>query len=828
MSRRADASRRAVRRPVTDRWAFKPVALALLPLVVLATGALTAIVLAPPFIGAGLGVKELDRRLDAAGADFTKIPRFPQRSTIYANDGATVLARVYLDNREIVDLRDISKPAQKAVLAIEDSSFYEHGALNFSSMFRALVENLRAGEVVQGGSTITQQLVKQTLGLDPNDQSFERKFEEAALALQVEQKYTKRRIFAMYLNYVYFGNNVYGIGTASEFYFHKPASELTLAEGALLAGMIRAPAYYDPLERPRKAKLRRDDVLNRMMGLGPRWLDSEKGERIKKRPLGLAENIGKIRLPTPPFLVNYVKDQIVNDPEGWYRVLGKSPKERERALAEGGLDIITTLDPDWLKAANKAANAPWARTPLYPNHTPPADVGIVSVDVETGAIKTMLSGKNYLKDKVNTVTTPHKPGSSFKPYVLAAAFEQGIPPTATYSGVQGVIDDPRCFTQGEPWNVTNAEGSSRGNISLYEATADSVNAAFARLILDAGPQNTVDVAERMGVKSPLLPVCALATGSIGVSPLDQASGYQTLANGGVHCEPYAVAEVRRRDQVLFRHRPDCERVLSKTIANLITTMLEGVVTNGTAASVFSSGWGDWPLAGKTGTANDNTDVWFVGYTRQVSTAVWVGSQGTPYSLREFFGSDVFGSSVAAPIWKAFMLQVMTGVQPVSFPTPDLLQVPNVVGMTEAAARDVITGAGFGVATQVIDSYRPEGTVARQSPAGGTQTLKRATVTLSISTGVAPVTPVPKVTTLTVENATAVLSAANFFVEVVEEVVDDPALVGTVLRQSPKGGAPTAEGSTVTIIVGAERRGGGGGGGGGNGGGGGGGNGGNGD
>ncbi len=370
MARGNGASPRAPRGPFTDRWSFKPVAVVLLVTVVVATAGLTAIVIAPPFIGAGMGVKELERRLNAEGADFTRIPQFPQRSTIYANDGTTVLARIYLDNREIVRLEDISAPARKAVLAIEDSGFYDHGALNLASIFRAMVENAKAGTVTQGGSTITQQLVKQTLGLDPNDLSFERKFQEAALAIQVERRYSKDRILEMYLNYVFYGNNVYGIGTASEFYFHKPASELTLREGALLAGLIRAPAYYDPLERPRKAKLRRDDVLNRMIALGPSWLGEERGQRIKALPLGLPENVGKRTLPTPPFLVDYVRQQIEADPNGWYTVLGETPKERSRSLSRGGLDIITTLDPAWLDAAERAANLPWARHPPVPQPRP--------------------------------------------------------------------------------------------------------------------------------------------------------------------------------------------------------------------------------------------------------------------------------------------------------------------------------------------------------------------------------------------------------------------------------------------------------------------------
>jgi penicillin-binding protein 1A len=300
----------------------------------------------------------------------------------------------------------------------------------------------------------------------------------------------------------------------------------------------------------------------------------QRGAWAKKQPLELAKNVGQIHLPTPPFIVDYVKQQIHDNPNGWYSFLGATAQQRDKALAEGGLSIITTLDPNWQRAAQEAANQPWAATPSHPDHRPTADVGLVSLDATTGAIRTMLSGKNYQKDKVNTVTTVHQPGSSFKPYVLTAAFEQGILPTALYSGVQGVIPDPRCITNGQPWDVTNAEGTSLGSMNLYDATAYSVNAVFARLILDVGPENVVAVAHEMGITTPLPAVCALAVGSVGISPLDQASGYQTLANGGIHCKPFAVAEVLLAGRSHYR-APDCQQVVPAPIANLVSDLPKG-------------------------------------------------------------------------------------------------------------------------------------------------------------------------------------------------------------------------------------------------------------
>ncbi|HTG47145.1 MAG TPA: transglycosylase domain-containing protein [Actinomycetota bacterium] len=802
--RTSPPARRVPRPAFSDRWAFKPVALLLLVPVIAAAAGLTAVVISPPFLGLGYGIEKIDKRLQEEGASFTRIPPIPQRSTIYANDGKTVLARVYLDNREIVPLNEVAPIARQAVLAIEDSEFYRHGALNLNSLVRAIAANLRSGEVVQGGSTITQQLVKNTLGLDPNDRTFARKFQEAALAMRVEQTYTKDKILSMYLNEVYLGNNVYGIGTASQFYFHEAPSKLTLPQAALIAGLIRAPAYYDPLERPHKAWLRRNDVLNRMIALGPAngGISAEAGDAAKATPLGLARNVGQIQLPNPPFMVDYVKEQILDDPNGWYSVLGATRDERSRALSEGGLSIITTLNPNWQKAAQKAADLPWAEAPAHPEHKPPADLAIVSIETTTGAIETMLSGKHYNKDQVNTVTTLHQPGSSFKPYLLAAAFEEGISPYASYSGVQGAINDPRCETNGQPWVVINAEGSSTGPMNLYTATADSVNAVFAHLMLDVGPEHVVDVAHRMGITSTLPAVCSLATGSVGISPLDQASGYQTLANGGVHCVPYAVAEIRKGDQILYRQRPDCTQVIAPSIANLVTDLLKGPVTYGTAASVFASGWGPWPIRGKTGTADSNTNVWFAGYTREVTTAVWVGSQGTPYPLSEYWGYDVFGGSIAAPIWKAYMLQVMQGLPPLDFASAQLISVPYVVGKSLDDARQILKSAGFQIDTQVIGSYLPAGTVVEQSPSAGAQAVQGSVVTLSLSDGVASKVSLPDVVGLSLSDAQSQLGAIHVVANVVPQTVTNASKVGVVLSMDPAAGTVVDEGSSVQLVVGA--------------------------
>lgn len=787
---------------------FRLLALLLVvPIIVVASG-LMAIVLSPPFVGAAAAVQELDRRITAAGADFRKIPKFPERSVIYANNGRTVLATVYLDNREIVRLHRVSDDAQRAVLAIEDAGFYEHGPLNWSSLLRAVVENVKAGDIVQGGSTLTQQLVKNTLGLDPFDRSFERKFQELALAIRVEEKYTKDEILELYLNELYLGNGVYGFGTAADFYFHKRAADLTLAEGAMLAGMARAPEYYNPLEYRERTQIRRDEVLVRMGALG--WITPQEEEQAKAAPLGLAKGAGKLRLSRPPFFVTYLQEWILDDPYREFRGLGRTERARRRALFEGGLKIVTTLDARWQEAAQRAATAPWNVTPGNPGYRQKPEVAIVSLDSGTGAIRTMLSGKNYRRDAKDFVTTGHQPGSSYKPFILAAAFEEGIPPTQTYSAKSPISFPGYENPDGSPWVVFNAEGAgNRGLIDLYQATADSVNVVFAQLILDVGPTLVDEVTERLtsrnrrGNRRDIPGFASQATGSVEMSPLEMAAGFQTIANDGRRCSPYAIESISQDRKVVYRHRDPCTRELDDTIARTINGMLENVVRGGTATSAFS-GWGPWPVAGKTGTAQENTNVWFVGYTRQVTTAVWVGFPGNTEPLPNYFGVDVFGGTLAAPIWRAYMSRVMSGMPVRGFPDPPpppKAEVPRVVGLSKNRAVTKLSTAGFRFEVSMVDSLRPRGIVVSQSPGGGSSVPVGTIVRLGVSTGVPPKATVPSVRGLTIAAARAKLQDAGFVVEVVEQEVTRQEKVGIVLQQDPKGGSERPEGSTVTLTVG---------------------------
>ncbi len=797
---------RSARRPARDapRPVLAPLVPVLLVLAMLVMAGLVAAVLLPLVGAAGLGVNAFRERLDAAGLGKVRIPRFPERSVIYARDGS-VLATVFLDeNRRIVRLEEVSKVARDAVIAIEDHGFYEHGALNFTSLIRAALANLAAGEITQGGSTITQQLVKNAI-IGDTSQTFARKFQEAALAIRVERRYTKDEILEMYLNDVYFGNGAYGIGTAAETYFRKPARKLTLAEGALLAALIRAPGAYDPITNPEAALARRNLVIDRMVQYG--FVSAAKGERAKARPLGLAPDAGPPEQRVEPFFVTYIRSQILDDPAGEFEALGATRKQRVHTLYQGGLRIYTTLDPDWQRYAQQAV-----LTKLDPRRGP--DASLVSVDAKTGAIRAMLSGKAYERDQLDLVWQGRRQvGSAFKPFTLVAAFEQGFPPGKVYSSAS-----PNCKIPGwisQTGCVSNAEGSSAGSfVDLWRATEDSINVVFAQLAVDVGPEHIVDVAHRMGVTAPLDPVPSITLGVEEVSTLDMASAYATLANDGIHCEPFAVARILEPKEgggyrPIYRHEPDCQQVIEPDIAHLVTAMLQRVVCCGTG-TVADDGMGR-PVAGKTGTAQDYTNVYFAGYTPQVATAVWVGFPSGQIPMNTYYGTSVFGGTLAAPIWNAFMVRATAGMPVERFeppPRPPTGKVPDVVGLRSQAAQQVLVEADFTPVVEKVDSIEPVNTVLAQTPAAGTTLPLGSAVTLQVSNGKGEPVTVPRVVGMGKVRAVQTLEAAGLVAAVVFVEVDDPDLVGRVVAQVPIGNKVVSAGSTVTISVGVAGQGGG--------------------
>ncbi|MGZ5299597.1 MAG: penicillin-binding transpeptidase domain-containing protein, partial [Actinomycetota bacterium] len=447
------------------------------------------------------------------------------------------------------------------------------------------------------------------------------------------------------------------------------------------------------------------------------------------------------------------------------------------------------------------ANEPYREAVSNPNYQQTPDTSIVSVDNATGAIRTMLSGRNYLKDQLNLADAGRQSGSAFKPFTLVAAFREGIPPGSVFSTKSPLYlpewsgNDCSC--------VSNAEGAGdAGYESLWGATKDSINVVFAQLILEVGPDRVVQAAHDMGIGSELPAVPSLTLGTADVTPIEMASAYQTLANDGKHCESYAVAKVVDAEGVLYRHKPACRQVVSPEIAHLVTAMLQGAVSGGTGSA---AALGTWPVAGKTGTTQDYTNAWFVGFTRQVSTAVWVGFPGTPDPLSLYFGGSVFGGTLAAPIWHDYMLKVMAGMPAESFPAPPAPaygSVPDVLGSKSARAQNVLVGANFTPLVEVVDSAEPKGVVVTQTPGSGASAELGALVTIEVSSGVPSKVKVPDVIGVSRTDAKTALEAAGFVVEIVDKHVSDPDNVDVVLDQDPIAGTKALQGTTVTITVGS--------------------------
>jgi membrane peptidoglycan carboxypeptidase len=788
-----------------------------LPLVIALAALMVAAGLYPAFGGAGVAISRFDKTFSIDQNKALQLPAFPQRSTIVAADGS-VLARVADENRVYLPLAKISPLAREAVLSIEDAGFYKHGPVDGLAIVRAALANLKAGRVVQGGSTISQQLIKQTETGDA--QTFQRKFREAQEAIRLERQFSKDHILEMYLNLVYFGHGAYGIEAAAEWYFAKSAAKLTLNQAAMLAGLISSPARWDPVTHPALAKSRRNQVLLRMRDL--RWISQSEYLDSIHRKVKLKDRLRDVNSLGPqPFFVQYVKDAILHpdlvfdktDPRrGQYlKLFGKTYAQRRTMLFQGGLRISTTLQPQLQTVAAKAVAT------HLPNQgkAPPADpeAALVTIVPQTGAIQAMYAGRNFSKSKFNLATQGGRTaGSSFKAFTLVAALENGVPVGKVYdTKTPFEIKDQTCSTNGEPWIPANAEPGTGGFVNMTIATADSINVYFAQLISDVGPDVVEQTAVDMGVRGYardahvfIPPYCAITLGAVRVNPLSMTSGYSTLANQGTHCEPFAISRVSdSAGHLLFKARPQCQEVIPPSVAAQVTSLLEGVVKfgTGTAANLGR------PVAGKTGTGQEYQDAWFMGYVPQLVTGVWVGYSRAEIPMRALpvLGyANAFGGTIAAPIWHDFMLAAVAGLPVQDFPAPPppkTGRVPSVVGLDQSAAESVLAKANFTAVSHDVDSTSPKGTVVTQSPGGGSFAILGSAVSIGISTGKAPLTAVPSVVGLSKAAAIARLHAAGFGVTISTRDVGNPSKAGIVLSQSPAAGAQRKPGALVTIVVG---------------------------
>ncbi len=553
---------------------------------------------------------------------------------IYANDGKRILAVLRgSQSRVIVDSQGIAPAMKHAIIDVEDRRFEQHHGIDLRGMTRALWADVSNKSVVQGGSTITQQFVKNAYVHD--QRSVGRKLKEAALAWQLEQKWSKDRILTAYLNTIYFGNGAYGVQQAAKTYFGHGAKRLRLPEAALLAGIPQDPTLYDPVTNPKQARARRLVVLRDML----QQLDitEEQFRAAARAPLPKAEDVHLPGTEGPAqYFVNYVKQQLV-DRYGARKVFG------------GGLRVKTTIDLDLQHRARNAI----AKTLTDPNGPSAA---LVAIEPDTGRVVAMVGGNNYRRSQFNlAVQGERQPGSSFKPFVLATALEQGISSSSTF-----VSQPTTLYAGGTFWVVHNYEDDYLGPIDLNTATIHSDNSVYAQLTRIVGPATVARTAHELGIRSRLRSYFAIGLGAEAVNPLEMARAFASFANDGRRVdgsifgnEPRAILSVGEASSRPDVNLPDLHQAVRPEVAEQVNSILEGVIREGTGThAALADGR---PEGGKTGTTENYGDAWFVGYTPRLVTAVWVGYPSTLRPmLTEFHGQPVAGGTFPALIWKSFM------------------------------------------------------------------------------------------------------------------------------------------------------------------------------
>ncbi|MEU0397438.1 transglycosylase domain-containing protein [Streptomyces sp. NPDC006208] len=650
--------------------------------------------IALPAIGAlGLAAKGTVEGFDEIPANL-KTPPLSQRTTILDSQGGQI-ATVYSRDRTVVPLKDISPYMQKAIVAIEDSRFYEHGAVDLKGVLRAVNKNAQTGGVTEGASTLTQQYVKNVFveeaGDDPDkvaqatQQTIGRKIRELKYAIQVEEELGKKKILENYLNITFFGQQAYGIEAASHRYFSKSAKDLKLEEAALLAGIVQSPSRYDPVNDTEEAIKRRNTVLQRMADT--RDVSQEEADRAKEAPIKLKVSKPKNGCITAVsgagFFCDYVRKTILSDP-----AFGKTEEERQKLWNLGGLTIRTTLDPRAQKAANEAATS-------KVNKNDKVAASVVQVQPGSGKILSMGQSRPYgldqkrhetvlnlaVDNKMGGTTYGFQVGSTFKPITAAAALEKGLSPAQTFATPWKITLPMNSFTNcsGSPagsgtWPVQNELQSEAGSWDMTSALGKSINTYFASLEQMAGLCETVEMAKKMGYKTgdgkKIGEDPSITLGAEESTPLSMAATYATFANRGTYCSPVAIESIADPNgKSLPVPKTSCSQAMSEQTADTINQMLKGVVEDGTGTA---AGLSDRDNAGKTGTTNDRKDAWFVGYTPNLSTAVWVGDDiGEKTSMFRItiggqYYDKVCGGCLPGPIWKIAMSGALDASETPSF------------------------------------------------------------------------------------------------------------------------------------------------------------------
>jgi penicillin-binding protein 1A len=568
---------------------------------------------------------------------------------VYAADGSLLGSIPAERNREPVAADEMSIWVRKATIAVEDRRFFEHGGVDLEGIARAAVTDIQAGRIVEGGSTITQQLVRNLY--ISQERTVQRKLKEACLATKLDRAWTKHRILTTYLNQVYYGNQAYGIEAAAQTYYSKPSVALTLEESALLAGLTQAPSVNNPFTAPGRAQDRRNLVLRAMLDTGiigrHRYAKAAKTE-LDLRPGQLYREIRE------PYFFGYVRDRLIEE-------YGAGP------VRTGGMKVYTTIKPRYQRLAEDAI-----RDTMTESSDPAA--ALISISPQTGAIRAMAAViPNRPKNEFNLLSQARRqPGSTFKTFVLAAAVEMGVNPDSTYYVSAPFTYKPHpagnC-DDGSWWCVHTYANDYYGWSSIRSATIRSDNSVYAQLTLDVTPERVAQTARRMGVRSSLTPVPAIGLGSVAVSPLDLASAYATLAAGGIYAEPMAIRRVilanGKEDTRAGWGVPKRRRAISEGTAAIVTRILEQNMQSGTGTrAAFGR-----PAAGKTGTNEEHKDAWFAGYTPDLATTVWIGYTRGEIPMESVHGIAVSGGTFPAEIWRLFMEPALESVEPSSFAEP---------------------------------------------------------------------------------------------------------------------------------------------------------------
>lgn len=755
------------------------------------------------------------------GSMVLDLPDLSRLSSVYTADGV-LLGQLTERNSQPTLFDDIPNLVIGAVLSAEDEDFMEHAGIDFQAIVRALVGDLRGGPQ-QGGSTITQQVVKQNfVGSEP---TLQRKVAEATIAIELERRFSKEQILEYYLNSIYFGSNAYGVTAAAQEYFGKSLGQLTIAEAAAITIPIRNPSLYN-LRNDSAIPLRaRNAVIDNMVEEG--YITSAEGEAAKAEPIRTVVHVESTD-PAPQVLIA-ARDSILNDARFG---LGASYLQRKRAVfgcpaddtecaGGGGLKIYTTVDFH-LQAEARRVLQEW-----FPPGTDLPTGAIAMVDNRTGATLVMASGLDFGTDleagqrQYDLATKGRRnPGSAFKPFGAVAALEQGIPLNSYWD-----MTTPQTLDYGgiEPWKCANAGTNQPGIRTLEAALYLSTNTVFCQVSIAVGPENIVDVAHRMGIRSPLGAVPAIVLGAQAVSPLEMASAFSTIANQGLRVDNYLIERIEDADgNVIYQHQVAATQVLEPALGAAILNTLEKAVAIGTGRNARI----DRPQFGKTGTHESYRDAWFVGGIPQVTTSVWVGYPDAQREMRSVVVKPeredretidrMFGSSAPAPIWREFMLIVVADMAVEDFaPDPSGIEVyyttprvamPDVIGLRIDDAEDEVLQAGLEVEVELVNAEEPAGRVVGSDPLPGERIRQGTTAVIEVSNGLSPMVQVPNLIGSTQTAATQALaqlrdsSNVNFswvFEEVTTGVPDNDGLVQAMV---PGPGTVIDEDDVIVVTV----------------------------